>query len=587
LCSKSDRLVSVGLQKPRLWHKNDTNLPQVIYADNLTEAYGTEKCRRIRQHIFTELSPIAGDLAAHYVKTAERSSYEQANHALIDIHNQLRIEDLNLCADHEELLNAAKRFAEKCYLARNQTDKPLEAYQACLRIVDHYQVKRPSIKGDNLEPALNRMCCHRWWYRRIQILRLRKIETISRNIELVSRLRGTYASDYTIHVKRKQKERNRLYLASTFVGNENGELFSLQNLADRSVSNPAIRRAELMVRIRGFEMVADHLGHVGEFYTLTTPSRMHACLHNGASNPRHDGTTTLQAHEYLTHLWALIRTELDRKDIRAYGFRVVEPHHDGTPHWHLLLFMPDKHRETVRKIMSHYTLMDSGDEPGAQEHRFKAVAIDPEKGTAAGYIAKYIAKNIDGYALDQDLYGNDSVKAAERITAWANTWGIRQFQQIGGPSVTVWRQLRKLDKTDDPELEAIRQSATASDWAAFMLAMGDPETPHRSHTIKPFYDESKQLNPLTGEVYSSLIGRYGDTAPLRVAGIVWKGLSYGTRKHVWMLFKVNSEDVTLRSEAQAERTQCHAGAVSLGLVSITVPTPFHHQEIIHEYPTQH
>jgi len=49
-----------------LWHKNDTNLPQVIYADNLTEAYGTEKCRRIRQHIFTELSPIAGDLAAYY-----------------------------------------------------------------------------------------------------------------------------------------------------------------------------------------------------------------------------------------------------------------------------------------------------------------------------------------------------------------------------------------------------------------------------------------------------------------------------------------------------------------------------------------
>jgi hypothetical protein len=59
---------------------------------------------------------------AHYVKTAERSSFEQANHALIDIHNQLRIEDLNLCADHEKLLNAAKRFAEKCYLARHRTE---------------------------------------------------------------------------------------------------------------------------------------------------------------------------------------------------------------------------------------------------------------------------------------------------------------------------------------------------------------------------------------------------------------------------------------------------------------------------------
>jgi len=87
-----------------------------LYADILPDktqpAYGTENCRRMRQHFFTELSPIAGDLAAHYVKTAKRSSFEQANHVLVDIHSQLRIEDLNLCADHEELLNAAKRFAE-------------------------------------------------------------------------------------------------------------------------------------------------------------------------------------------------------------------------------------------------------------------------------------------------------------------------------------------------------------------------------------------------------------------------------------------------------------------------------------------
>ena len=255
---------------------------------------------------------------------------------------------------------------------------------------------------------------------------------------------------------------------------------------------------------------------------------------------------------------------MHRQGIQPYGFRVVEPHHDGTPHWHLLLFMPDKHREAVRSVMRHYALLDSGDEPGAQEHRFKAIAIDPEKGTAAGYIAKYIAKNIDGYALDQDLYGNDSVKASERITAWANTWGIRQFQQIGGPSVTVWRQLRKLDKTDDSELEFIRQSATASDWAAFMLAMGDPETPHRAQAIKPYYEHSQQINPVVGEAIPILTGRYGDTVPLRVSGIVWKGMSLSTRKHVWMLFKVDSEEVTLRSEAQAERTQCHAAAVSLG-----------------------
>lgn len=189
----------------------------------------------MRRHIFTELFPIAGDLANHYAKTAERFDFDQANHELQNIYFQLRIEDLNLCAENDELLKAARRFAEKCHTACARTVSPSEAYQACLRIVDHYQIKRPSIKRDNLEPALKRMCCHHWWFRRIKILRQHKIETISRNIALVSRLRGIYASDYTIHVNRKQKERTREYLATTFVGNENGELFSLQNLADRSV----------------------------------------------------------------------------------------------------------------------------------------------------------------------------------------------------------------------------------------------------------------------------------------------------------------------------------------------------------------
>ncbi|WP_244073479.1 replication endonuclease [Nitrosomonas sp. PY1] len=562
-------------------------MPQVVFSDERTVAYGTEDCHRMRRHIFTELYPITGDLAVRYVKTAERESFEQANFELQDIYHQLRIADLNLCADSEELFKMAIRLANKCDTARQRTLSPINAYETCSRIVGFYQIKAPCIKDDNPEPALNRMCSPGWWNRRIHILRLRKIETIARNIELVNRLRGTYASDYTVHVKRKQKERNREYLATNFVSNQNGEIFSLQNLADRSVSNPVVRRTELMTRIRGFEMVAEHLGHVGEFYTLTTPSRMHACLHTGRANPNHDGTTVLQAHEYLVHLWALIRAELDRQNIHPYGFRVVEPHHDGTPHWHLLLFIPEMHREATRAIMRHYALMDSGNEPGALKRRFEAVPIDPAKGSATGYIAKYISKNIDGYKLEQDLYGNPAASAAERITAWANTWGIRQFQQIGGPSVTVWRQLRKLDKTEDPELETIRKSATASDWAAFMLAMGDPETSHRSHCIRPFYDESKRLNPLTGEIYSPATSRYGDAVPLRATGIVWKGKNYSTRKHVWMLLKVDSEDVTLRSEAQAERTSCHDAAVSLGLVSITVPPPFYDQKIIHEKPTQH
>ena len=570
-----------------MWHKNDTNLPQVVYADERTAAYGTENCRRMRQHIFTELSPFAGDLASRYVRTAERESFEQANLELQNFYHQLQIADLNLCADQQELLSVVNKLASKCNTARERSQSPLEAFEACRRIVSFYQIKPPIIKNDDPEPALNRMCSFRWWHQRVQVLRLRKIEAIARNLELVNRLRGTYVSDYTVHVKRKQMERNLLYLASNYVSNQNGEIFSLKNLAERSVSNPAVRRAELMTRCHGFELIAEHLGHVGEFYTLTTPSRMHSYLHHGKANLRHDGTTALEAHEYLTHLWTLIRAEFDRQDIRPYGFRVVEPHHDGTPHWHLLLFMPEQHRQIARNIMSHYALLDDGNEPGARKRRFKFEPINPSKGSATGYIAKYISKGIDGYKLDQDLYGNDAASAAERIRAWANTWGIRQFQQIGGPSVTVWRQLRKLDKTDDTELETIRQSATASDWAAFMLAMGGPDMSRSQHAIKPYYDKSQQLNLATGEVYTSLTGKYGDAASLQIAGIVWKGNRYSTRKHVWARLTDESEDETLRSEAQAERTSCLDKAGFLGLVSITVPNPFLRPKPSDGNPIQH
>lgn len=536
-----------------MWHKFDTNLPQVIQADDRTSHLGTDDCRRFRQHIFSDLSPVAVDLAIRYAKTAERFDYDKANQELLGVHDYLNIGDLNLCDSTERLKETAKQCAEKCRSAQQGAKTPEKAYFDCLKIVETYKLKPPATTDGNYHPAINRMCDWRWWFRKIKTLRLRTIETVARNIELVSRCRSSYASDYTVNLKRIQKENNRHYLASTFICNELGERFSLQDLADRSVSNPAIRRGELMVRIKGFEMVAGLLEHVGEFYTLTTPSRMHACLHNGNTNPRFDSTTTLEAHEYLTHLWALIRAELHRQHIRPYGFRVVEPHHDGTPHWHLLLFMPPEHRETVREVIRQYALADSGNESGAQTHRFKAIAIDPAKGTAAGYIAKYVTKNIDGHNLDQDLYGNDSQKAAERITAWANTWGIRQFQQIGGPSVTVWRQLRKLEKVDDGELEAIRQTATASDWAAFMFAMGGHEIPRHSQPIKPLYDFGRQLNQETGEITLTLKDNYGGDATRQVVGVIWKSKDYDTRKHFWALSNPGSETERSGCELAAHR----------------------------------
>nr|WP_269472613.1 replication endonuclease [Vibrio taketomensis] len=48
--------------------------------------------------------------------------------------------------------------------------------------------------------------------------------------------------------------------------------------------------------------------------------------------------------------WQSLGKILPKKDIKVYGMRIVEPHQDGTPHHHYLLFMLPEHRDIVSEF---------------------------------------------------------------------------------------------------------------------------------------------------------------------------------------------------------------------------------------------
>lgn len=96
---------------------------------------------------------------------------------------------------------------------------------------------------------------------------------------------------------------------------------------------------ELMTRMRTFEDNFNETRCMGDVYTITLPLRYHDVYSQGGFITKSNGSSPRNTHRYLYRVWARIRVALNRVENHVFSFRVVEPHHNGTPHWHMLLFM--------------------------------------------------------------------------------------------------------------------------------------------------------------------------------------------------------------------------------------------------------
>ncbi|WP_262404538.1 replication endonuclease [Aggregatibacter actinomycetemcomitans] len=128
------------------------------------------------------------------------------------------------------------------------------------------------------------------------------------------------------------------------------------------------------------------------------------------------GADPRQTHAYLNKVLQQLCTLFAKRDIGFFGMRGVEPHHDATPHWHLLLYIDARHKDEVIRLFKAKALELDGDEFGAKKHRCRVDEIDKEKGSAVSYIAKYIAKNIyAGKQKDEDSDEVEGLKLDENV----------------------------------------------------------------------------------------------------------------------------------------------------------------------------
>ncbi len=419
------------------------------------------------------------------------------------------------------------------------------------------EFKTEEVRDNWILSVMVRLLSAKWWEKRINRTWDRLQEHINIVLGKVRKGVSAYVSNATMKVVRERKRAMMRWLAESEVMNTQHDLvISMKDCWEASNANPVNRRNEMMVRMRGFEDYAEEQGHVGVFFTWTAPSRFHAWTqkHDGKTveNKHYEGATPRETCAYLAKLWSLTRAALKRADTPVYGFRVCEPHHDGTPHWHMLLFMRPANKWRVISTLQRYALTDDHQElvrdiqgrPPFTDitPRFDWKEIDPAKGDATGYIAAYIAKNIDGEHVDGDQESDTPAdQGAQHACAWASWWGIRTFQQIGGAPVGVWRELRRISNAkkhgdlvgppkpmlQDPRFEAARFAADNGIFRCYLQAMGGALATRAEHPIKLAHLIEEQANAY-GEDIKRLMGLHTARLGVRTRLTGWEVVPAGT-----------------------------------------------------------
>ena len=290
-----------------------------------------------------------------------------------------------------------------------------------------------------------------------------------------------YADHYAVTCWRERQAAAEAFGLSRVLLFEDGQQVSLWGVME---SSRKARLAALYAQTLGLDELADRRGLLPVFITMTLPPQHHP-------NPRHglpyagleweDAPCPGETDAAMGGLWTLLRARLAADDIDLLGLRVVEPHQDGCPHLHALLYFQDQ----TQSDRLDWHLQELCPEPvKGKRIASKLVTLDRTKAKPATYVMKYLlkclpahedaARHADGAITDGDP---DHLAHHAEVQAWASERRLRRFAWLGLHGIrTTWQRIRAM--TDD-EIEhapdAMQEAAHAmrtGAWADALEAMG-------------------------------------------------------------------------------------------------------------------
>ncbi len=201
---------------------------------------------------------------------------------------------------------------------------------------------------------------------------------------------------------------------SVLYDKQTGNVIPLRDLVISANHSPHRYYSEVQNRVNTLTGEAERKGLVPIFMTVTLPSEYHPFkLVNKklVINPKFDGTPPREAVKALTKRFARLRNDRALRDIpkdaRMY-FRVNEPHQSGTPHTHILYYVP---KENVQRVISAFNRLFPQKGNDIQDNLRNAVA----------YVMKYINKTLPKSKSDK------LTKKDRYLNAWYSHHRVTRF----------------------------------------------------------------------------------------------------------------------------------------------------------------
>lgn len=350
------------------------------------------------------------------------------------------------------------------------------------------------VPGQSEQAQFARLSDARFWRRAIRVILMREREHFFLRLRLVGKGAEAYVSDTQLGTRLAQLKRQAQWMKDTvlvprylFPGDASPDkLLTLEKVA----SSPKTRFAKLYAFVKAMDAISIEQSLSTAMLTLTLEPQWHPNPSHGTNS--WNGASPRDAHRSMATRWQAVLRDLDRLGVGLSGLRVVEPHKDGCPHWHLwLLYRPEVEHMILCTVMKYFpnklkvrnpkpkhgrllvtdTMYESLDALRARSSRLpthpkegaqvELARIDRSISSGASYAMKYLLKTVDGgdklneqcglfpdqrnAALQEKRQAHRT--AAKRVDAYRSLWGINAAQLFGvAKCLTAWDELRRLNQ---------------------------------------------------------------------------------------------------------------------------------------------